>query len=334
MNAQTATSRVRVPAFRCNYLTPSKHVPDLNEDARTGLLNRPRSLPPKYFYDAKGSELFDRICDTPEYYPTRVESSLLRRCSKVIVETAKPDCIVELGSGTSRKTRHLFDACEDLNYCPDYWPMDVCEPMLRETAAALDEEYTWLEINAFIADYHAGFGHFSTPNGHTLYTFLGGTIGNFEHPAAVALLGELRGLMQSGDYLLLGFDRVKDTRVLEAAYNDTKGVTAEFNLNLLQVLNRSLQADFAKQQFKHKAIYNDEKERVEMYLISQSDQRVNLHQLDEVLHFQEGEKILTEISRKFTPGSIKRLLAESGLQGVNHYQAESAYYSLMLAQAR
>lgn len=328
----TAQASTNNNEFICCELKPARYVPTLEDDVKAGLLSQPRSLPPKYFYDELGSVLFDRICDTEEYYPTRVESALLESSARELISVSKPDCIIELGSGTSRKTRFLFDACNKEGLAPDYWPMDVCQPMLEEAAQGLMQDYPWLNIRAFVGDYHGGLEHFPHKVGRNLYVFLGGTIGNFEHDEAVALLTEIRCLMKPGDYILLGFDRVKDTNVLEAAYNDAEGVTAEFNLNVLRVLNAGLQADFEPKHFEHQAIYNGQKDQIEMHLISKAEQVVQLQALDHTLHIEPEESIRTEISRKFTEESIKALLGESGLSLVNHQQAAGNYYSLVLAQ--
>lgn len=318
--------------YSCRHVIPSEHVQTLLEDARAGLLNEPRSLPPKYFYDAAGSELFDRICDTKEYYPTRTESALLQRYALPVIEKARPEYIIELGSGTSRKTRYLFDACTAMGEQPEYWPMDVCEPLLIETAQSLTADYSWLTVNALVGDYHGGFEHFPKATGDSLYVFLGGTIGNFGRKQAVDLLTGVRDLMAGNDKLLLGFDRVKETKALEAAYNDAQGVTAAFNLNLLRVLNAGLDADFDIDAFRHQAIYNPIDARIEMYLVAKSQQWVELAALDENLFIGKGERILTEISRKFTPETIESLLQESGFHLASHFEAEQPAYSLVLAE--
>lgn len=318
--------------YSCRHVEPSEHVPTLLEDAQTGLLSKPRSLPPKYFYDETGSALFDRICDTREYYPTRAESALLQHHAPQIIEKTRPEYIVELGSGTSRKTRFLFDACAALGERPEYWPMDVCEPLLIETAQSLTADYQWLTVNALVGDYHGGFDYFPCISSDSLYLFLGGTIGNFSQHQAVDLLTRLRALMSGNDRLLLGFDRVKDSAALEAAYNDAEGVTAEFNLNLLRVLNEGLDADFDVDAFVHRAIYNRDDARIEMYLEAKSRQRVELAALGEHLFIEKGERILTEISRKFTPASIESLLHESGFCMVSHYESGQPAYSLVLAE--
>ncbi len=312
---------------------PAKTIPGLEDDVRQGLLQgRPRSLPPKYFYDARGSELFDRICDTPEYYPTRTEDALLASCAATVIAEVRPRHIVELGSGTSRKTRRLFDACVSEECHSAYAPFDVCHDVLVEAGGSLVNEYDWLTVSALVGDYHAGFEHLPDFAGRSLFVFLGGTIGNFHHHEAVEFLSELRAHMQAEDRLLLGADRVKDPAVLHAAYNDAAGVTAAFNLNLLQVLNRELDADFAADGFYHHACYHPGAQRIEMYLVSKQSQRVRLGRMEEELAFDNGEAVLTEISRKFTPESLQALLTTAGFRMEAHFEAPEGYFSLMLAK--
>lgn len=302
----------------------------LAEDVRAGLLSPPRSLPPKYFYDETGSLLFDRICDTQEYYPTRTEEDLLARHAQAIVEKVGPKHILELGSGTARKTRHLLQACGTQEMV-GYWPFDVCREILEQSSEALAESYPWLEVQPLLGDYSAGLEHLPLLDGPCLYLFLGGSLGNFEAPAAVGLLAELASRMSTDDRLLLGVDRVKSPAVLEAAYDDAAGVTAAFNRNVLSVLNRELEADFQIDHFDHRAIYNDEQARVEMYLVAQRPQEVRLGRLGETLRFEEGETILTEISRKFTLDSAAAMLADAGLHLDDHYTPPNQYFSLLLA---
>jgi len=316
----------------CEPVMPTRKVPSLHDDVREGLLSTPRSLPAKYFYDDRGSKLFDQICDTREYYPTRTEDALLRECAGTIVNKLKPQHVVELGSGASRKTRRLFDACEAQNCHVKYWPFDVCEEMLRDASEDLVDEYDWLHIKGLVGDYNAGFDHFPELDGSSLFVFLGGTIGNFEHEQAVDFLSELRLSMQQGDMLLMGADRVKDEHVLNAAYNDDAGVTADFNLNLLNILNRELGSDFEPDKFRHHAFFNEAKSQIEMHLIAKEEQTISLAALDEEIAFVEGETILTEISRKFTPESLKSLLKEAGFCFNDHFEPDDEYFSLVLAE--
>ncbi|HEX2239186.1 MAG TPA: L-histidine N(alpha)-methyltransferase [Gammaproteobacteria bacterium] len=319
--------------FTCQRVRPERLLPGLADDARMGLLTRPRQLPPKYFYDSFGSTLFDRICATPEYYVTRTEDALLAACAGTIIKASRPDHILELGSGASRKTHHLLEACETYGVHCTYWPFDVCEPMLRQAAARLMKAYPRLNINALIGDYHAGFKYLPNPAGRQLFAFLGSTIGNFDPLQAIGLLRELHAKMRPFDRLLLGADRVKDPAVLHAAYNDTAGLTAAFNLNVLRVLNRELNANFDLRAFDHYAHYNAVERQMEMYLIARSAQTVHLRALNEILKLEAGERILTEISRKFTPKALSTLLHDAGFRAQAHYASDNGYFSLVLATA-
>jgi len=317
----------------CKHVRPARAIPDITQDVKEGLLTSPKTLSPKYFYDDHGSRLFDAICDTHEYYPTRTEDALLKQYANDIIRTVVPEHLVELGSGAARKTRRLLDACETHQCHTVYWPFDVCKEMVVDTASELQDEYHWLKVNGLVGDYHGGFDHFPDIHGKTLYAFLGSTIGNFEHSMAVTMLRELASCMSDGDYVLLGADRVKDTNVLQAAYNDAEGITAEFNLNILRVLNKELDADFVLDNFEHHAFYNEQHQRIEMHLVSNCEQQVSIGALNESVRFGDNETIRTEISRKFTPSSLESLLQEAGLTMVNHFEPENAYFSLVLAQA-
>lgn len=315
----------------CRTLKPARTVPDMIDDARRGLLMPPRSLPPKYFYDARGSDLFERITYTEDYYPTRYEDELLTRHAREILQITKPAQILELGSGSSRKTRRLFDACETLQLHCDYAPMDVCEAALLQAAEELIADYHWLQVNPIVGDYHAGLAHLPEFNGRRLFAFLGSTIGNFEPETARQFLNEVRQNMRAGDSLLLGADRVKDPAVLETAYNDREGLTAAFNLNVLEVLNRELDADFIIENFTHRAHYNADRQRIEMRLHADNAQHVRLGRLDTSIHIDADESILTELSHKFTGESLQTLLNDSGLSIQKHFQANDGYFSLLLA---
>ncbi len=326
-----ALASVDNEAVEIREVPPTRQIPDLAEDVRSGLLHAPRRLPPKYFYDETGSTLFDRICDLPEYYLTRAESTLLARHAGEILAASRPAEMLELGSGASRKTRYLFDACEGGALRPLYRPFDVCASMLRRAAASLRMEYPWLEIEALAGDYMAGLGRLPAPRGPRLVVFLGSTLGNLDDRQAGAFLAELRGIMQAGDSLLLGVDRLKAARDLHAAYNDGDGLTARFNLNLLQVLNRRLHADFDPQAFEHHASFNPHHARMEMYLLARRDQRVHIADLGVRLELLEGESILTEISCKYTRERIDGLLEAAGFRRVLHFGGGAEGFSLLLA---
>ncbi|MES1943324.1 hypothetical protein PC39_04357 [Salinisphaera sp. PC39] len=316
----------------CTPVAPERPLPTLADDVRRGLLAPPRWLPPKYFYDDAGSRLFDALCDTPEYYPTRTEDALLRAHAGDIVGRVAPAHLLELGSGTARKTRHLLDACEGRGVRPVYWPLDVCAEMLDDSGRELVSEYPWLRVNALVGDYNGGLGRLPLPaEGRRLVAFLGGTIGNFAPDEAVAALCEIGTLLRPGDRLLLGADRVKDPAVLEAAYDDAQGLTAAFNRNVLNVLNRELDADFPVADYRHRARFDRDLARIEMRLCATRDHTVRLGRLDAEIAIAAGEEILTEISRKFTPESLAAMLAEAGLTIDEHYEAPGGAYSLVLA---
>jgi len=332
MAAAPANSNTVGVPIEIREIVPSRRQPTLAEDVRAGFAERPRSLPPKYFYDARGSELFDRICDTPEYYQTRTEDALLREAAAEILAAQRPDHIVELGSGTSRKTRRLLDACEPLSITPRYWPFDVCQEVVERAGRDLTASYPWLPVTGLVGDYLAGLGGLELPQGRCLYVFLGGTLGNFDTGESVAFLSELRERMSEGDGLLLGVDRVKDPAVLEAAYDDAQGITAAFNRNVLNVLNRELGADFPLEQFRHRAVYNAAEARVEMYLVAQAALEVPVERLGRSYRFEAGEALLTEISRKFTVDTLETELREAGLRVVTNHEPPDRYFSLVLAR--
>lgn len=316
----------------CQRVPTARPIPSLANDVRAGLRTAPRQLPPKYFYDDRGSRLFETLCGTRDYYPSRTEEALLAAHAPRIVDTAAPEHIVELGSGSARKTRHLFDACDRLGARCEYWPFDVSEKMMLDSGADLVARYPWLRVRALAGDYTGGLARLPLADeGRRLIAFLGGTIGNFEPWEARRLMGEIGALLRPGDHFLIGLDRVKDTRRLEAAYDDSDGVGIEFNRNMLHVLNRELDADFPVASYRHRAVYNEQLERIEVYLVASSSHRVTLAALGENIEIQSGEAILTEISRKFTPDSIRALLANGGLAPVAHFEAENGDYSLVLA---
>jgi L-histidine Nalpha-methyltransferase len=318
--------------IECQTIRPTRMVSTLPEDVLNGLFGEPRTLPPKYFYDERGSGLFDQICDAPEYYPTRTESALLERIAGDVIESVRPECIVELGSGTSRKTRHLLNACDDQTCYPVYAPFDVCGEVLVTSGEALHTEYGWLDVQPMVGDYTAGLGNLPRWADRTLIAFLGGTIGNFTKAERLDFLADVRSVMDRSDMLLLGADRVKEPDVLHAAYNDDAGITAEFNLNLLRVMNRELGADFDLSGFEHYAYFNPLESRIEMHLISMRDQTVRFEDIEKRLEFDEGDHILTEISTKFTRAELEAVLTETGFEIVNHYESNDTKFSLLLAQ--
>ncbi|MDH5648881.1 MAG: L-histidine N(alpha)-methyltransferase [Gammaproteobacteria bacterium] len=321
------TSRIQVCAVN------NKPVyADLAQDVRDGLMRFPKELPPKYFYDEQGSRLFDQICNTPEYYQTRTESLLLRTHAVDIIDQTLPELIVELGSGASRKTKHLLDACHRTNIYPVYQPVDICGEMIVDAGNRLLDHYDWLEIKGIVGDYCTNLPVMADHAASRLFVFLGGTLGNFDDCEARDFLQTLRSTMNSNDWLLIGIDRVKDVDVLNAAYNDANGYTAAFNRNVLSVINRELSACFNPDAFQHEAWFNESKSRIEMHLRSRKEQEVLISDLDLNIEFSENESILTEISRKFTLENFSALLSQNGFELHNHYEPGNGYFSLILAR--
>jgi L-histidine Nalpha-methyltransferase len=332
--SQSLAQQVVSERLQVRPIPPARSLPSLRADAREGLVHPPRTLPPKYFYDARGSALFDQICDTPEYYLTRAEDELLARNARAIIGDLRPQEILEFGSGTSRKTRHLLNACGREECYSAYAPFDVCPDVVVSTSRGLVEDYDWLTVTGLVGDYCAGLDHLPDAEGARLLLFLGSTVGNFSHDEGVAFLREMRGTMGPEDRLLLGVDRVKAPEVLHAAYNDSAGITAQFNLNLLQILNRELAADFDPRAFEHYAYYDPVAQQVEMYIAARRRQSVFMAALDEVVEFAQGDAIRTEISRKFTSAGIAALLDEAGFAAQTQFDSDAGCFSLVLARVR
>lgn len=287
-------------------------------ELRATLLRRPRSIPPKYFYDDVGCALFDAICDLPEYYLTRAEKALLLAHSESIVRGAAAVSLIEIGSGMARKTGALLRAMRGQCASPTYVPFDIAPEAIERSAAALLAEYPQLRVHGVVGDFLHDCGRLGAVarrlQGPRIFAFLGSTIGNLDDAQATALLGEIAHLMAPPDRFLLGVDLVKDPRILHAAYNDAQGITARFNKNVLRVLARELDGEISDHFFEHAAAYDPERERMEMHLVSTQDQTLMLRRADLRLVVPKGECILTEISRKFTRASAERMLAAGGLQ--------------------
>ncbi|MFJ7049678.1 L-histidine N(alpha)-methyltransferase [Streptomyces sp. NPDC101112] len=301
----------------------------LRADVLNGLTRTPKTLPPKWFYDALGSELFDRITELPEYYPTRAEREILLGRAAEIAAASGARTLVELGSGSSDKTRHLLDAMPELHA---YVPVDVSESALRQAGEALVAERPGLEVHALIADFTAGIRLPETP-GPRLVAFLGGTIGNLVPEERAAFLASVRALLAPGDALLLGTDLVKDEAVLVAAYDDSAGVTAAFNKNVLSVMNRELGADFDPGAFEHVALWDAEREWIEMRLRSRTAQTVKVPALDLAVDFAAGEELRTEVSAKFRREGVTAELATAGLDLTHWWTDEKGRFALSLSVA-
>ncbi len=322
---------IRLPIV-CEAVAATRAVPSLWDDVARGLFGTPRHLPAKYFYDERGSQLFDQICNVPEYYPTRTENALLAEVAGDIIARTRPASIIELGSGMSRKTHHLLDACASLDCYADYVPFDVCDDVLLVSGARLMRQFPWLSVQPLVGDYSAGLANLPRRAERNLVAFLGGTIGNFTPAESHDFLSELRALMGPQDRLLLGADRVKRPEVLHAAYNDFAGVTAEFNRNVLRVINRELGADFDPTRYSHYAFFNPIEAQIEMHLVAMTAQRVRFAATDAVLELVEGDTIQTEISRKFTRASLATMVCGAGFEIERHYESRAPAFSLVLAR--
>ena len=306
------------------------HLPEggtlagLAEDVREGLSCPFKELPPKYFYDERGSELFERITELPEYYPTRCEREILDA-------RANPTTLIELGSGSAAKTRCLLDAMRVAGTLETYVPVDISEEITRRVADELVAEYEGIRVHGVVCDYETHLERVPREEG-ALIAFLGGTIGNFRPGPRRSFLARIATLMYPGDRFLLGTDLVKDPAVLEAAYNDSAGVTAKFNKNVLSVLNRELDADFDPEQFEHVAFFDPDNEWIDIRLRSLTEQFIDLKALDMRSHFARNEEMRTEISTKFTRDRLEASYADAGLELVEWWTDPDDLYALSLAQ--
>lgn len=303
----------------------------LERDVRSGLTAEPKTLPPKWFYDARGSALFEAITRLPEYYPTRAERSILEARATEIAAITGAETLVELGSGTSEKTRLLLDALRDARLLHRFVPFDVSEPTLRAAADAIAAEYPGIDVHAVVGDFDHHLG--AIPDGGPrLVAFLGGTIGNLDPPERFGFLRSLRGRLHGDDSLLLGTDLVKSAARLEAAYDDPQGVTAEFNRNVLHVLNRELHADFRPADFEHIARWVPEEAWIEMRLRSTRAQRVRVDDLGLEVRFAAGEEMRTEISAKFTLEGVAGELRAAGFEPVASWTDRAGDFALFVSR--
>ena len=296
-----------------SHLAPTSHAEALAADVRAGLTSTPKSLPPKWFYDERGSELFDRITRLPEYYPTAAERTLLDRHADEIAATSGADVLVELGSGTSEKTRLLLDALQRAGRLHRFVPMDVDPTVLRSAGEAVAREYPGVEVRAVAGDFERHLGLLPR-GGRRMVAFLGSTIGNLEPAPRARFLAAVRAGLGDGDSFLLGTDLVKDAGRLVRAYDDAAGVTAEFNRNVLAVVNRELGADFDLGAFEHVALWDAEQEWIEMRLRSTRAQDVRITGLDLDVRFTAGEEMRTEVSAMFRESGVRAELAAAGLR--------------------
>ncbi|WP_369174295.1 L-histidine N(alpha)-methyltransferase [Streptomyces sp. R28] len=302
----------------------------LRADVLKGLTSTPKTLPPKWFYDAQGSELFEQITELPEYYPTRAEREILLDRAGEIAAVTGARTLVELGSGSSEKTRYLIDALTGLH---TYVPVDVSDSALTQAGQALIEERPGLNVHALIADFTGGLALPQAP-GPRLVAFLGGTIGNLLPVERAAFLASVRALLSPGDALLLGTDLVKDEKVLVEAYDDAAGVTAAFNKNVLTVIDRELGADFDPGAFDHMALWDADNEWIEMRLRSRTAQTVKVPALDLAVEFAAGEEMRTEVSAKFRRDGVRAELSAAGLELAHWWTDGQDRFALSLSVAR
>jgi L-histidine N-alpha-methyltransferase len=301
-------------------------------DVRNGLCRQPKELPPKYFYDERGSRLFEEITELPEYYPTRAERQILsERSAEVVASARRPTTLVELGSGSASKTRHLLQAMAAAGCLETYVPVDISEEITHRTAESLVGEFPGLAVHGLVCDFEAQLERVPEGRAGRLIAFLGGTVGNLYPGPRREFLRRIAALLGPDDRLLLGTDLVKDPARLEAAYDDSSGTTAEFNKNVLAVLNRELGADFDLTAFQHVARYDAEEARMDIRLRSLADQRVHLEGLGLEVEFRRGEEMRTEISSKFTRERLEAVYGEAGLRMCGWFTDPAGDYALSLA---
>lgn len=318
--------------FTIRRLSPRTEVRDeMAADVRAGLTATPKELPPKYFYDGRGSELFEQITRLPEYYPTRAETEILEAHAGDLIDRARPSELLELGSGSSRKTRLLLEAMHASRSGWRYVPLDVSEDALVAAAEALTADEPWLTVEGLVGDFHTDLG-LVPPAGRRLLAFLGSTVGNLDPAERASFFDSIAGLLGDDDHFLVGIDLVKDAGTLEAAYDDASGVTAEFNRNVLHVLNRELGADFQVDAFSHVAVFDKEEAWVEMRLRAERDMVVSFPGLDMQVEFRAGEEMRTEISCKFTREGFEAELSAAGLAVSSWLTDDGDRFALTLAR--
>jgi L-histidine N-alpha-methyltransferase len=315
------------------HLAPAAYLEALRRDVRAGLTTTPKTLPPKYFYDARGSDLFDEITRLPEYYPTRAETAILTQHADEIAQLCAARTLVELGSGTSVKTRLLLTALTGTGTLERFVPFDVDPAVLADAADTIGANYPRLSVEPVVGDFEE---HLAALPAHPMrmIAFLGSTIGNLEPAARARFLREVRATMGTGDTFLLGTDLVKDASRLQRAYDDAAGVTAAFNRNVLSVVNRELNADFEPSWFEHVALWNGEAEWIEMHLLSLRDQVVTIGDLGLRVPFARGELMRTEISAKFRIVGLEAELADAGLELIHLWTDPAGDFALSLSRPR
>ncbi|MEO0457302.1 MAG: L-histidine N(alpha)-methyltransferase [Cyanobacteria bacterium P01_A01_bin.114] len=316
-----------------NLLDSEVANPTEGRDVLDGLTQTPKALPPKYFYDQRGSVLFEKICDLPEYYLTRTETAIFRQYSPEIVRLTGPCELAELGSGSATKTRILLDAYQAKGMPLRYIPIDVSDTMLKDSSQRLLEDYPGLKIHGLVSTYEPALNQLPPLTLPTrMLCFIGSTLGNLQPQECDRFLAQVSAALDPGQYFLLGLDLQKEKSLLEAAYNDSQGITAAFNLNMLAHLSWRFEGDFDLGNFAHVAFYNEEAHQIEIYLESLKAQTVHLKQLNLSVAFEKGERLLSEISRKFNLSQMQENLAQHHLQVVHSFTDENEWFGLILCR--
>ena len=315
------------------HLSDDQMTEALRSDARLGLTASPKWLPPKWFYDARGSELFGQITELPEYYPTRTERELLRASAAEIAKVSAPQILVELGSGSSEKTRLLLDALTAHGTLEQYVPQDVSSTALSSAVEQIKLEFPGLDVHGVVSDFTDTL-HNLPGGGRRMIAFLGGTIGNLVPEERAEFLASVAEVLEPGEQLLLGGGLVIDPAVLVPAYDDAAGVTAEFNRNVLHVLNNRLDADFEPERFRHVAVWDADQEWIEMRLEATEAMTVHVRDLDLTVSFAEGEQMRTEISAKFRLEGIAKELSAAGFEVEQSWTDADERFALVLAGRR
>lgn len=306
------------------------HSNDFSADIAYGLSRKNKFIHSKYFYDKNGSYLFDKICDLPEYYLTKKEMQILSEINKDLLEHLDGhNMVVELGSGAATKTRHIFETLSLLHQRIEYYPIDISD-IVRESSQRLQDEFDNLHITGIVDQYENGLDYIRDISGKKLIVFFGSSIGNFDHAEATEFLKKVNLAMNKGDLFLLGIDLVKNKEILERAYNDSEGITRQFNLNLLCRINDELGGNFDIDSFEHVAIYNLQAKRIEMYLESKAEQQVSIQDLGMTINFRAGERICTEYSYKYTIPQIRTMAKKAGFQIKSIWTDKQDYFALAL----